>query len=331
MSRARWIVPLAALAAIALIPDLRAIALGFLDGAFGGRNMFNLWSTVSRASILLGMAVGVLVAFRAGLINLGGEGQLVLGGLAAALVGIYAPLPVWAIVPAAVLGAMLAGGLWGMLALWLDRGLKVPLLVGSLLLNYPAGYFASWLASHPLRDVASGIAQTHRIDRDARLPRFDGTILDYGIFFTVAVALLVILADRYSVFGYRLRMQGLAPGFARAQGMPTGRLGYQALFLSGAIAGLTGFTAVFGFAQRYVDGMLTLPLYAWTGIVAVLLAGIVPWRVPIAAALFAVLATGAGGMERVAGIPRESAQIITGLVILWLAGSGRSLMRRRGE
>ncbi|EKE43211.1 putative ABC transporter permease [Oceaniovalibus guishaninsula JLT2003] len=331
MTRRGWIVPLAALALIALVPGLRAVALGFLDGAFGGRNLFNLWSTLSRASILLGMAIAVLVAFRAGLINLGGEGQLVLGALAAALVGIYAPLPGWAVASAALLAATVAGGLWGMLALWLDRGLRVPLLVGSLLLNYPAVQFASWLASHPLRDVASGSAQTHRIDGAARLPRFDGTILDYGIFLTVAVALLAILADRYTVFGYRLRMQGLAPDFARAQGMPTRRLGYQALFLSGAIAGLTGFTAVFGFAQRYVDGMLTQPLYAWTGIVAVLLAGMVPWRVPVAALIFAVLATGAGGMERVAGIPRESAQIVIALAILWLAGSGRSPMPGRGR
>lgn len=329
MRRLGWVLPLLVLIVIAAVPPLRDAARGFLDGAFGGRNMFNLWSTLSRASMLIGMGMAVLVAFRSGLINLGGEGQLVLGGLTAALIGIYAPLPPGLLILAALAGAMLVAGLWAMLAQALDRLLGVPLLVGSLLLNYPANSFASWLAAHPLRDVASGIAQTHKIDAAARLPRFLGTILDYGIFFTVAVALLVILADRYTVLGYRLRMQGLAPDFARAQGMPVERLGYQAMFVSGAIAGLTGFTAVFGFAQRYIDGMMTLPLYAWTGIVAVLLAGIVPWRVPLAAFLFAVLATGAGGMERVAGIPRESAQIIMGLLILWLAGSGRSLMGTR--
>jgi len=325
MNRTGWALTLLVLVVIAAVPALREVATGFLDGAFGGRNMFNLWSTLSRASMLIGMAVAVLVAFRSGLINLGGEGQLILGGLTAALIGIHAPLPPLPLAMVALAGAMLVAGLWAMLAQALDRVLGVPLLVGSLLLNYPANYFASWLAAHPLRDVASGIAQTHKIDAAARLPRFSGTILDYGIFLTVAVALLVILADRHTVLGYRLRMQGLAPRFARAQGMPVGRLGYQAMFVSGAIAGLTGFTAVFGFSQRYIDGMMTLPLYAWTGIVAVLLAGIVPWRVPLAAALFAVLATGAGGMERVAGIPRESAQIVMGLVILWLAGSGRAL------
>jgi len=324
-----WLVLALALFLLATIAPLRDAALGFLDGAFGGRNMFNLWSTLSRASMLIGMAMAVLVAFRSGLINLGGEGQLILGALTAALIGIYAPLPPGVLIVAALAGAMLVGGLWAVVAQALDRVLGVPLLVGSLLLNYPANAFASWLASHPLRDVASGVAQTEKINAAARLPRFPGTILDYGIFFTLAVVIVVILADRFTVTGYRLRMRGLAPLFARAQGMPSERLGFQAMFASGAIAGLTGFTAVFGFSQRYIDGMMTLPLYAWTGIVAVLLAGIVPWRVPLAATLFAVLATGAGGMERVVGIPRESSQIVMGLLILWLAGAGRSLMDNR--
>lgn len=324
-----WLLLALALILFATIAPLRDAVLGFLDGAFGGRNMFNLWSTLSRASMLIGMAMAVLVAFRSGLVNLGGEGQLILGGLTAALIGIYAPLSPGVLIVAALAGAMLVAGLWAVLAQVLDRVLGVPLLVGSLLLNYPANAFASWLASHPLRDVASGVAQTGRISSAARLPRFAGTILDYGIFFTLAVAILLILADRYTVTGYRLRMRGLAPLFARAQGMPVERLGYQAMFASGAIAGLTGFTAVFGFSQRYIDGMMTLPLYAWTGIVAVLLAGMVPWRVPLAATLFAVLATGAGGMERVVGIPRELSQIIIGLLILWLAGTGRSLVGAR--
>ena len=90
--------------------------------------------------------------------------------------------------------------------------------------------------------------------------------------------------------------------------------------LSGAAAGMTGFIAVFGSSQRYVDGMLTTPLYAWTGIAAVLLAAVRPRLVPVTAFFFAVLATGSIGMERTAGIPREFGQVIQALIVLTLAG-----------
>src|SRR5690606_4830406 len=119
--RLGWVLPLLALIVIAAVPPLRDAARGFLDGAFGGRNMFNLWSTLSRASMLLGMGMAVLVAFRSGLINLGGEGQLIFGGVAAALIGIHAPLPPGLLIVAALVGAMLAGGLWALLAQVLDR------------------------------------------------------------------------------------------------------------------------------------------------------------------------------------------------------------------
>jgi len=326
-------ITLGVLLLVLAIPAVREVAWGFLDGALGGRNHFNLWSTMSRASVIVGMAMAVLVAFRAGLINLGGEGQLVLGGLTAAMIGVYVELPEGA--PPALLAllaltaAMLVSGLWALFAGWLDRGLGIPLLVGSLLLNYPANQFASWLVSHPLRDVMSGVAQSHKIDAAARLPRFPGTIMDYGVFIVLLVVVLVIWFERNSVLGYRIRMHGYSSAFAKASGLPTTKLYYQSLFISGALAGLVGFIVVFGFSQRYIDGMLTAPLYAWTGVVAVLLASTVPWLVPVSATAFAILATGAGGMERVAGIPREVAQVIQGLVILWLAASSCSLHRDR--
>lgn len=319
------------LSLILIIPASRDVAFGFWDGVVGGRNNFNLWTTLSRASIIIGMAMAALVAFRAGLINLGGEGQLVLGGLVAALVGIYVDLPPVLLAILALVSAMLAAGLWALLAGWLDRVVGMPLLVASLLLNYPANYFASYLVSHPLRDVMSGISQSHKIDKAARLPRFPGTILDYGIFIVIILVILIIWLERHSIFGYRLRMHGYSAKFAEVSGFPSGKIFYQALFISGAIAGLVGFLVVFGFSQRYIDGMLTVPLYAWTGIVAVLLAAITPWIVPITGLLFAILATGAGGMERVAGIPREASQIVQGVIILWLAATGKPLNSKGGQ
>ena len=313
------------------LPQTRDIVEGFVNGAFGGRNNFNLFSTLGRFSILLGMAMAVLVSFRAGLLNIGGEGQLVLGGLTAAIVGVYLPAPPLVVAVAALLAAMAAGALWALLAGILDRLANVPLLIGSLLLNYPASFIASYCVSHPFRDVASGATQTYRIMGEARLPRFPGTILDYGILLIGATALLVIVLERTSVFGYRVRMQGYSFGFAKSSGYPTGKLYYRTLMISGSIAGMTGFTTVFGLNQRYIDGMLTIPLYAWTGIAAVLLAAIIPAITPITAFFFAVLATGAIGMERSADIPREIGQIVQAAIVLYLAGVGGKMLSGNGD
>lgn len=309
------------------LPATREAAQGFLKGAFGGRNHFNLFATLGRFSILLGMAMAVLVSFRAGLLNIGAEGQLVLGGLTAALVGVYLPAPPLVVMLCALLAAMAVAALWAFLAGVIERKAHVPLLIGSLLLNYPASYIASYAVSHPFRDVASGNTQSFRILAQARLPRFSGTILDYGILLIGAAAVLVIVLERRSVFGYRVRMQGFSPAFARASGYPTGRLYYQTLLLSGALAGMTGFVAVFGMSQRYIDGMLTAPLYAWTGIAAVLLAAVIPWLTPLTAFFFAVLAGGAIGMERSADVPREAGQVIQALIVLYLAGAVGSVLQ----
>ena len=101
--------------------------------------------------------------------------------------------------------------------------------------------------------------------------------------------------------------------------------------ISGMIAGMTGYTTVFGLNQRYIDGMLTIPLYAWTAIAAVLLAGIIPWITPVTAFFFAVLAAGAVGMERFAGIPREIGQIVQAAIVLYLAGVGGKILSTNGE
>ena len=302
------------------LPQTNDVVMGFFKGAFGGRGYFNFYTTLSRYTILLGMALAVLVAFRAGILNIGGEGQLVLGGLTAAMVGAYLPGLPFVVAVTALICAMIVGSLWALLAGVLERVSKVPLLIGSLLLNYPASYIASYFVSHPFRDVASGNTQSFKIMAEARLPRFTGTILDYGILLIGFTAILVIFVERRSVFGYRLRMQGYSTKFAQASGFPTGKLYYQTLIISGAIAGMTGFIAVFGLNQRYIDGMLTAPLYAWTGLSAVLLAAVIPRLVPVTAFFFAVLATGAIGMERSANVPREVGQIIQAVIVLYLAG-----------
>lgn len=296
-----------------------AAVQGFIEGAFGGRRFAYLMTTLSRATLIVGMALAVMLSFRAGLFNIGGEGQLVAGGLVAALVAIALPGPPLFVLLVSILAAMAAGAAWALLAGLLQLYVGVPLLVGSLLLNYPARYIASYLVAHPFRDVRSGMVQSHLVPQETWLPYFPGTRLDIGILFIVVAGIFAIVYSHTTVHGYHARMNGLSPDFARTVGLPVRRLALQTLAMSGAIAGLVGAVAVFGIHHRYIDGMLVQPLYAWTGIIAVLLVGMIPWAVPLSGFFFAAVQTGAAGMERAADVPREIALVIQAVVILLVA------------
>lgn len=292
---------------------------GFLSGAFGGRRYAYLMATLSRSAFIIGMAISVMLSFRAGLFNIGGEGQLVLGGLVAALTAVLLPGPPLFVLTVSILAAMLAGALWALLAGALQLYVGVPLLVGSLLLNYPARYIASYLVAHPFRDVQSGMLQSHLVPLETWLPYFPGTRIDIGILFIAVAAVFAIIYSYTTLHGYHARLNGLSPDFARAVGLPVRKLTLQTLAMSGAIAGLAGAIAVFGIHHRYIDGMLVQPLYAWTGIIAVLLVNMVPWAVPISGFFFAAVQTGAAGMERAAGVPKEIALVMQAVIILFVA------------
>lgn len=311
-------VVLFALVAVAGAPFGEALS-SFVDGAFGGRRFSYLLTTLSRTALIVGMAVSVMLSFRAGLFNIGGEGQLVAGGLVAALVAIALPGPPLFVLLASILAAMAAGALWALLAGILQLHLGVPLLVGSLLLNYPIRFIASYLVAHPFRDIQSGMVQSHLVPQATWLPYFPGTRLDIGILFVAVASVFAIIYSHATVHGYHARMNGLSPDFARAVGLPVNKLALQTLAMSGAIAGLVGAIAVFGIHHRYIDGMLVQPLYAWTGIIAVLLVGMIPWLVPFSGFFFAAIQTGAAGMERTAGVPKEIALVIQAAVILFVA------------
>jgi ABC-type uncharacterized transport system permease subunit len=333
-----WIVTLAWILAIlfALMvivgAPFGAALEGFFDGAFGGRRFAYLMATLSRATLIVGMALSVMLSFRAGLFNIGGEGQLVAGGLVSALVAILLPGPPLIVLVLSIIAGMLAGAAWAVLAGLLQLYVGVPLLVGSLLLNFPIRYVASYLVAHPFRDVESGMVQSHLVPNAMWLPNLPGVRLDIGILFIVGTCVLTIIYCHTTLHGYHARMNGLSADFARAVGLPVKRLTLQTLAMSGAIAGLVGAIAVFGIHHRYIDGMLVQPLYAWTGIIAVLLVGMIPALVPLSGFFFAAIQTGAAGMERAAGVPKEIALVMQAVIILFVASrvSG-ALLKNRGE
>ena len=168
-----------ALITLAAGHDPVAVYGEILAGAVAGPN----WAeTVARAVPLVGMALVAAIPLRGGMVNLGGDGQLVLGGLVAALVALYLPAPGLVRMAAAIAAAMAVSGAYAALAAWGEVKFGVPLLISTLLLSYPARGVTSYLARFPLRDPSTGMPETFRLDEAARLPVLvPGTPITWGL------------------------------------------------------------------------------------------------------------------------------------------------------
>jgi len=284
--------------------------------AFGG---IGLQATLGRATPIIGLGLAAAIAFRSGLINLGSEGQFVLGGLAATLVCLHLPLPGLLLVPAAFATAALVAGLWAWLGADWEYRFGVPLLISTLLMNYPARLLASYLASGPLRDLESGLPQTHAIPKAAFLPGALTGPVHLGFVLVLALVIAAAWMFRGTVVGYRMRMAGQNVRFARYGGVDVEKLGRRVMFVSGAIAGSIGAIQILGEHFRFIDGALTRPYYAWTGLMVALLARSRPLGILVGGFFFAAVQTGGFGMERAVEVPRELSQVLQALIILFVA------------
>jgi general nucleoside transport system permease protein len=289
------------------------------DGAFG--NFYFVTATLARATPIILIGLGLVIAFRAGVFNMGAEGQMVLGAVSAALAALYVPGSGFIKLLSALVAGFLAGGLWSLLAGWMETRFKVQLLISTLLLNYVAVLFAGYLVSRPFQDKSgsAALAQTHMIDQVAWLPKlFQGMSVHMGFVIAIVLAIILYIILRFTSAGYEVRMLGYNPFFAEYGGINKVKVLLYSMFFSGGIAGLAGTVEVLGSQYRYVEGSLTVPGYAWTGLMAALLANSNPLGTAVAAILLAALQTGAMGMERNTEVPLEIASVIQGVLILFV-------------
>lgn len=306
---------------------LTAISALFV-GAFGEDGISD---TISQAIPIVGLAIALAIPLRAGLVNLGGEGQLVLGAMAAVVTGLYSPFPGFVTLVLALLAGMVAGGLYACIAAIGEIKFGVPLLVTSLLLSYPAMSFASYLVRHPLREEGSALPQTQRVPAEAHLASFDigPAHISVGAVLVLVVIVLFTVSDARTPSGYEVRMTGLGPRFAAYSGVNRNRLTLRLLFISGSLAGMVGAILMLGFPYRFIDGALITPAYVWTGLMAALLAAAAPVGTAIAAAFFAALSVGGFGMERATDVPRELSAVLQAVIIVFLAARTGMFRRRR--
>jgi len=345
--RAGWVsvvTAAAALAGTAIVAALLLWAGGYdpvraagamWSGAFGSRDAFVSVTLVrSVPFILTGLAVAV--AFRAGVWNIGAEGQLYAGAIAGVWVGLVGGgLPAWILVPTLLAAAALAGALWALVPAVMRLRLGVGEVITTILMNFVGINLAAYLVHGPLQEPRRVFPQTEQIAEAARLPALvPGTRLHIGFALGVALALALAVFFRRTRLGFRVR----AVGASERAAWITGRIDAGAVVLgsflaSGALAGLAGGVEVAGLTYALYENLS--PGWGYTAIAVALLAALDPVAVLGTAILFGALEAGAGAMQRQAGIPAVWVVAVEALVILAVLATDQARQRlvsaRRAE
>jgi simple sugar transport system permease protein len=305
--------------------------VAIIDGAFGTGE--RLAATAVRAAPLLLVGAGITVAFRARVINIGGEGQIVVGALASAAVALALPdLPRPILLPLVLLTAMVGGGLWGALAGALKAYASVNEILSTIMLNLISIQIMNFLLRGPMIDPAeltgSRIPQTERLSDNAALPTLiEGTRLHLGVPLAVVAAIGAYVVLWRLPLGFRLRAVGHNADAARAAGISVERHTVAAMGISGSLSGLAGAVLVFGSEglRMVTDGSAAgfTGSAGFNGIVAALFGGLHPlWTIP-SSFLFGSLLTGANNLQRVLQIPSPLVIALNGIVVIFVVCSGR--------
>lgn len=287
-----------------------------VDGALGS-SFAVLSATLKRATPLLFLGISVAVAFRAGVLNIGAEGQFLAGAAAAALVGLHPPaMPGPVIIFLEGTAATVAGGAWAAIAAWLKVKFRVAEVVSTLLLNFVAANLVGFLVRGPLQEPKHSYPQSRVIDEVARLPLIvPGQRLHWGFVLALCTALGAWWFFRYTASGFRAFVSGLNPTAAASAGMVSvTRVQAWALIVSGAIAGVAGFSELTGVTYALYEGLS--PGYGYTAIAVALLGALHPIGIIAAAGLFGALGAGADAMQRDAGIPAAFGSVLAAVVVL---------------
>lgn len=301
------------------VADVMQVIDAFWRGSLGSSSAF-FSGTLVRFVPLAIIGVGLSIAFRAGVFNLGGEGQFLLGAIAATLVGLSGLGPRPVSVAAVLLGASLAGAAWAAIAALLRWRFGVLEVLSTIMLNFIAANLVSYLVRGPLQEPLGIYPQTNSLAATARLPQlWSSTRLHAGLIVAIIIAIAAWWFLARTAEGFRVRVVGASATAARASGgINVERVTFSAFVASGALAGLAGGIEVAGVTYALYENLS--PGYGFSAIAVAILARLQPAWVLGAALLFATLETGALGMQRDAGVPSVVALALEAAIILAVVG-----------
>jgi simple sugar transport system permease protein len=317
-------------ALIATATAVLAVALLACAGALLGASPWMLLRVLVRGSVGSPYAIGdtllqsvpllltglsVALAFRAGVWNIGAEGQFIVGALAAFCVGQWMPAGIVGVL-AALLAAFLAGSVWGAIASLMKLWRGAPEVLTTILLNFIAIHLLGWCVNGPLREASAQYPQTDRLPEATALPLLGGTRLHAGIVIALAICVAVWWLLYRTTTGLRLRAAGDNAAAARWAGIDVSKETTRAMAISAGIAGVAGAIELLGVTHRLYEGFAVG--YGYSGIAVALLAQLHPLATLLSALFFGALSTGAGELQRAAGVSASIAVLGQALVILAL-------------
>ncbi|MGH2753143.1 MAG: ABC transporter permease [Actinomycetota bacterium] len=277
--------------------------------------------TIVAATPLIFGGLSVALAFKAGLFNIGAEGQLLVGAMAAAVVGFtFDGLPAVILLPLCVLAGFLGGALWGFVPGFLKAKSGAHEVITTIMLNYIGIRFVDYLLStDTVRRTGRADPISKAVDEAARLPRLGGG--DLRVHAGILLALLATYGVWWLVFrstvGFRFRAVGANPHAAAYAGMGVGATYILAMSLAGGLAGLAGTAQLLGVQYSVFPGFSSA--YGFDAIAIALLGRTHPVGVVAAAFLFGILRAGAIGMQAATAVPVDIIVVIQALIIAFMA------------
>ncbi|MBI5958182.1 MAG: ABC transporter permease, partial [Chloroflexi bacterium] len=329
---------------------------GLWQGAFGTKNA--VADTLIKATPLLLVGLGTCIAFRGGVVNIGGEGQMIAGGLMTIAIALkYDDASANVIIPLCLVMSFIAGAIWGGIAGVLKAYFNVNEILSTIMLNQIAALMMIYLVKNEFVDpakknTAAPIPETARLSRDFDLPRMGGwlddvykwfgltdygsrtwtpTLINIGIIIAAVLAVVVFILLWRTTIGYRIRAVGKNPRASRYAGINVKWYVVLSLMLSGGFAGLAGGIQVLGVTHRMnaEGGAISFTGNAgFNGIVAALFGKLHPLGTIPAAILFGALLVGGNKLQRTVQVPTSLITALIGLVIVFVVGSDIFIRRR---
>ena len=299
-----------------------------LKGAFGTLSGFGI--TMQKTVPLIFAGLGVAFAFRCGLFNIGGEGQLYIGALFGGVIALsFTSLPTPIMLPAMLIASFIGGGIWGAIPGLLRAKWKMSEIITTILMNYVGFWFVSYLLHGPLQESRGYYPQSEILPQASWLPMlWPAARVHLGVVLALLAAAAVYVVLWRTTIGYQIRAVGSNPQAAEYSGIPVVRSMVLAMFVSGGLMGLAGAAEIFGVQHRLSD--FFSPGYGFDGIAVALLGYTHPVGVVLAAVFFGGLRSGFNAIQRTEGLPLALAQVVQGLTLILVVASV-ALPRLRGR